>query len=1170
MRCQACQTENRGDAAFCRACGQPLPSTCPACGRTLQADGAFCDGCGRRLDSDVVDPAEADRTPPAPPPHLAARILRDRALLEGERRTVTVLFVDAVGSVSVGEKMPQEELHRIVHRCTELMCEAVHRYEGTVAHFRGDGIMALFGAPIAHEDAARRAVAAALAMRESLQAYDGELRAHGGKGFNYRIGLNSGPVVVGRIGDDLSMDYTAIGDTVNLASRMEQWAPAWKIYVTDATRRLAPGYFDFKDLGLLEVKGKSESVRAFEVERELPTRTRLDAAIDRGLTPYVGRERELSVLRGHFEQATSGLGQVVFISGEAGIGKSRLLLEFRNSIEGDEITWLNGQCISYGRGIPYLPIVDLLKRNFGVEEGDDAATIIRRVDERAASWDEQTKHAAPYVKFLLNVDPGDERVASMDPMERRPGVLGALRSLLARGSSQRPVVMVIEDLHWIDEKSEEAIAALVEVASAARVLVLLTYRPGYVPSLGDRPNYSRLALQQLPADESSRLLESVLSVERCPRDIAHLVTSKAEGNPFYIEEVTKALLETGALRRRNGSLELTRSAGDVYVPATIQEVILTRIDRLQSDAREAIQLASVIGREFTARLLSRISLAQVRLEGVLAELKNLELIYEKAYFPELSYMFKHALTHDVAYSTLLDERKKALHSIVAASVEELYADRLAEHYETLAHHYERAQEWPKAYQFLMAAGDKAREAFANSDAIGYFTRALDAATHLGEDSSIAQFDAALGRASIHSAIGEFSSAIADFHFAGELADSAGDSHRRGVALVKKGWNQGFAHEFANAETTFRQAIEIADSAEDEDRELQFLAHMYFGAMLTWIGRRTQSDEHFATALRYGALVDNPEAHALRAMYDAELLHWRSRFEDGIPATEESIARAQLVPDLFARVSAVWLHGLLLAHAGEHERAIRTFEGVIELCERTGEKLFPMRSLNCIGWVYWELENHERALEQNRRSVEAAAAIDLPDPEVEMNARLNIADSLLVLGRWDEAAEQLAIVGRVVYEPTEPDLWMLWRYSQHYFHSLGELCLLRGNAREALRLADECLRLAEENDVGKNIVKGLRLRAQAALALGDPSSAERDLDRALALAMEIANPGQLWKTHQAYGELRSAQGRDEAARTAYRAALKVLDGMADALTNSELRTGLLESAAYTRLRAACDS
>jgi class 3 adenylate cyclase len=407
------------------------------------------------------------------PPHLTARILAHRASLEGERRNVTVLFIDAIESVSVTEKMDSERHHAVVHEGTRRMMEAVHRFEGTVMHFRGDGLMAAFGAPIAHEDGARRALAAALTMRDALAAHAIELERAGERSFRYRIGLNTGPVIVGSIGDDLTMEYTAVGDTVNLAARMESWAAPGSIYLTEATRRAAADHFEFRDLGLLEVKGKAEPVHTHELLRELPGRTRLAASAERGLTPYVGREQELAQLSRLFDQARSGRGQVVFISGEAGIGKSRLLLEYRRSL-GDAARWVEGHCISFGGDMAYVPIIDLLKRTFAVEETDDESQVIARVDAVVGRWEEGARRTAPYLKFLLSVDPGDSAVTKMDALQRRAGILDGLRALILQESRDGPVVVVIEDLHWIDGQSQEAIAALVDVVAAAPVLLVLS------------------------------------------------------------------------------------------------------------------------------------------------------------------------------------------------------------------------------------------------------------------------------------------------------------------------------------------------------------------------------------------------------------------------------------------------------------------------------------------------------------------------------------------------------------------------------------------------------------------------------------------------------------------------------------------------------------------------
>ncbi len=452
---------------------------CASCKRSNSADSSFCGGCGQPLAA--AQTAEAPANPLSyTPKHLVEKILRERAALEGERRNVTVLFSDAMGFTPLSERADAEEVYTLMQGYLKRMMDAVHRYEGTITSFTGDGVMALFGAPIAHEDGARRAVSAALEMQRSLAEYSAEVRRKQPIECRFRVGLNTGPVVVGKIADNLDMDYTALGDTVNLASRMEEAAEPGQVYMTEETHRLAGDYFECEPLGGLMVKGKSAPVVAYRAVREKPAvRTRLQAQAERGLTAFVGREQELSFLRGYFDQAKNGRGQVVFIMGEAGLGKSRLLLELRRSLLDEPLTWLEGHCISYGKRIPYLPISDLIKRNFLVEEGDNDEKIVAKVDQGTSGWDEATRQTVPYLKYLLNVDPGDEAVATMDPMERRAGILDALRALLTQESRERPLVILIEDLHWVDEKSEEALAAIVDAVHSTPTLMVLTYRPGY-------------------------------------------------------------------------------------------------------------------------------------------------------------------------------------------------------------------------------------------------------------------------------------------------------------------------------------------------------------------------------------------------------------------------------------------------------------------------------------------------------------------------------------------------------------------------------------------------------------------------------------------------------------------------------------------------------------------
>jgi len=1093
------------------------------------------------------------------PAHLTARILAQRASLEGERRSVSVLFIDAVESVSVTEKMDAERHHAVVHEGTRRMMEAVHRFEGTVMQFRGDGLMAVFGAPIAHEDGARRALAAALAMREALAAHAVELERSSQRSFRYRIGLNTGPVIVGSIGDDLTMEYTAVGDTVNLAARMESLAAPGSIYLTEATRRAAADHFEFRELGLLEVKGKAEPVHAHELIRELPGRTRLAASAERGLTPYVGREQELAQLSGHFEQARIGRGQVVFVSGEAGIGKSRLLLEYRRSL-GDAARWAEGHCISFGGDMAYVPIVDLLKRTFAVEEADDESQVIARIDTVVAKWEEGARRTAPYLKFLLSVDPGDSGVTEMDALQRRAGIFDGLRALILQESRDEPIVVVIEDLHWIDRQSQEAIAALVDVVASAPVLLVLSYRPGYAHILGDRSYYNHLSLRQLPVEESAAMAASALGGAALPDDVRQIITSKAEGNPFFVEEVAKSLVETGVVRLRDGAYQLTRPIEQVLVPDTIQEVILSRIDRLAQEGKTAIQLASVIGREFTARLLDRISDVETRLEGVLAELKALELIYEKAYFPELAYMFKHALTHEVALSTLLSERRKALHRVVAAAVEELYADRIAEHYEVLAYHYHEGSDLPKALDYLIKAAEKSAAAYANAEAVLFYGRAIDVCERLGDDASATAWELARKQAFISFTIGEMSAAVASTIRMISAAQRMGDRRREGWALIYRSEYELWAHTFDPCERTVRSAVAIGEEGEFDD--VRWLAQLFLFSLFIIVGRLDEARELAPLLRTFPEDIDDLHMRAWWGAMVSMPLHWRGRFDEAVDLWEAKVDTDDTTAGIANWIATQSSICTPLMSKGEYQRALEKLRAGVAMSERVGEMMYRGRSLNMIGWIHGELQDPETALQYNQRSIDTAIEMDAMDPEVENNARLNLADNLISLGRLDEAEEQLRSVERAVRDPREADHWALWIYSGHFFHSYGELWLKRGDHKRALAYANECLELSESTDRQKNVAKGRRLRGQALIAAGQVKGAEPELATAVEIARRVGNPRQLWESLVALGDLFTTLGRQGEARSLYVEGLALLDRVAASLTETQLRETLVASA-YVR-------
>jgi predicted ATPase len=596
--------------------------------------------------------------------------------------------------------------------------DEIHKFEGTINQFTGDGVMALFGAPVAHEHHAQRACYAALAIQSAMVGFNEKLKAERDIDFRLRIGLNTGPVVVGSIGDDLRMDYTALGDTTNFAARMQQSAEPGKILMTNSTHELISAHFISESLGELQVKGKEEPIRAYLLKRSRGISTRMDIAAERGLSPLTARSEELNRLHQLWQLSKKGNGQVVFIVGEAGIGKSRLVFEFHRSLSAENTTWLEGHGTAYGGNMPFLPLIDLLKRNFRIEEADSEEIAILKIEKGLSGLGEETKERAPYLKFLLSVDSGDPLIQSMDPQGRRRMIFDSIRLMTIQGSKLRPLILILEDLHWVDHDTEDFLKYIIDSLATLPVMMILTYRPDYVNPFGERTFYNRISLKALEEQESLDLAKRVIGAAELPELIKPLILERAEGNPFFIEEITKSLDEIGALKRVEG-IEAANGIDQIQIPMSIQDILMARIDRLPEEQKNALQMAAVIGREFASRLLERIAGLKDRADDIVGELVSLELIYQTQFYPELAYMFKHALTHEVGYASLLLSRRKALHKLVGLAIEELYPDRLAEYHEMLAHHFDQGEVWEKAVEYLVKAGMKARQNYALQAAMNY-------------------------------------------------------------------------------------------------------------------------------------------------------------------------------------------------------------------------------------------------------------------------------------------------------------------------------------------------------------------------------------------------------------------------------------------------------------------
>lgn len=1082
---------------------------------------------------------------------------------EGERRVVTALFVDAVGSTSLGESLDEEEVFSFMQGCVERMTDAVQDHGGTVTQFLGDGVVALFGAPVASEESARHAVAAALDIQRRLADHVASVGSGRGIACEFRCGLNTGPVVVGRISDRLEMSFTALGDTVNLASRMEALAEPGSVYLTKSTFRPVADYFECVEVGRLDVKGKSKPVDVFAAIRPKAVRSRLEAATAKGLTPLVGRADELDVLRKAWKKAVQGQGQVVLISGEAGIGKSRLLVELRSSL-GPTITWIAGICGPLAQATAYAPIIELVKEAIGITDTDDEPTILNRVSTAAENWSEKGRAAVPYLKALLSVDPGDRAVEKMDPIERRAGIFESFQSLIQETAKQ-PLVVVVEDLHWIDETSDELLGSLVDAIGSTSVLVLLTHRPGYEPSYQDRAHISRLALGQLPAEGTAELAARVAGAGGLPQVILDLIAAKGEGNPLYVEEVTKSLLESGALERRDGAYELTGLVEKLAVPATIQEVILARIDRLQPAAREALQLASVVGREFTKLLLERISSADVELNPILSELKGLELIYQTTHLPELAYMFKHALTHEVAYSTLLLQRRRQLHAIIGLAVEELFRDRLVEQYGTLAHHFVEAEDWPRATGYLQKAGDKAAAAYANQDALDFYARALELIAKVGKDGDIQTTLIAMSRGMVNITIGDWSAARDDFDMM-HAASVGGERFYEGLSLAFRGTCELFLHLYDTSEATLKVALQLTEGGGLDDVAL--LATAQLVSVYNVTGRHDECRDFRRQADSLLETAGMPLFKSWHRWSVSVVTGWRGDFDQAVAIAQQARRDAEASHAMSMVLFSAWVEAMELIGRGDYQEAFDVLRQNLMTCERVGEVQARTRMMNTLGYCYGELENHDRALEWNSESVAYAGRPNIVNSgELETFSRLNLAESLVALGRLDEAEEHFNVLEERSRNPRPEDMWMHWRWSQHLFAGCSEMWLARDDGERALAYAMRCLALAEPSDSKKYIVKARRLKSQVKLMQGRPNDAARELETALAVAREIGNPPQLWKTLRVQSEVSEALGNWEEAKQARAEAMDLILTVAQGLSDEEVRDTFLDSAYVSSLRTA---
>jgi class 3 adenylate cyclase/predicted ATPase len=994
-----------------------------------------------------------------------------------ERKTVTALFADIKGSMELMEELDPEEARTLVDPALHLMIDAANHYGGYIVQSTGDGIFALFGAPVAHEDHAHRALYAALRMQNEMRKYSGRLREAGNPPLEIRIGVNTGEVVVRSIRTaDAHTEYTPIGHSMNLAARMQTLASTGSIAIAETTQKLAVGYFEFKPLGPTRVKGVSEPINVYEVVGLGSLRTRLQVSAERGLSRFVGRQHEMEQLQRAFALAHGRRGQIVAVVAEAGVGKSRLFHEFKLQSQ-SAIFVMEAFSFSHGHASPYLPVIGLLKDYFRIGDRDDERTQREKVTGRVLALDRALEEAMPYLFALLGIqDPGGP-LDEMDSTVRRRRTREAIKSLIHRESLDHTLLLIFEDLHWVDAETQSLLDLLAESIGTAPILMMLNYRPEYQHHWSNKTYYTQLRLDPLGSQNAAEMLSELLGHSDELQSVNNLIVARTEGNPFFMEEMVRALFDQGVLTR-NGVVRVAKPLASIQIPPTVQGILAARIDQLAPAEKELLQTLAVIGKEFPFGLVRRVThRMENELAPELAQLQLGEFIYEKPAFPESEYTFKHALTQEVAYNSVLIERRRELHERTALALEELFAGKLDEQVDALAHHYSRSGNAAKAVGFLLRAAEQARARSAYDDALRYVNEALSLLPELPDSPKRDRDEIA-----IQGIRGLLLAATQGF-----AAAEIGQCLNRGVELCKRIgegpemygvmfglWN------FNLARNRLHDAMKLAEKILNLSRLMntdlaEAGAHSAFGATCLWLGEFSAACQHLEQA---NAVYDRDLGHYL-PMYKARVVPSRAQSswalwmigspDQAYARAEEAVALATRLRSPFSMVFAL-MHAIALAHLrGDYSTIRLRAESMMQIALEQGFPYWSAIASMVIGRVLVGEGSHDAGIIRMR---EAMASLRETGGELIYNYALSLLAESYLMAREPEQglaviAEALEVVETSGQHMHEAELWRL----------RGELHVLRGDAEaEAERSFQRALEVARGQQA-----RSWELRAATSLA-----------------------------------------------------------------------------------------
>ncbi len=1085
MKCPKCQHENPNDAKFCNECAYGLGQPKESSTKELSFD------------------EKIERIQKYLPGGLTERIISQRGKIEGERKQVTVMFVDMEGFTSLVEKLGSEEAYSIMDQVYEILIHKVLEFEGTVNEMTGDGIMALFGAPRALEDAPQRAIRSAYSIHREMVRFSNKIKQEkkGISNLKMRIGIHTGSVVVGTLGNDLRVEFKVVGDTVNLSSRMEDMAEPGATYVTEATFKLTEGLFRFEALGEREVKGKKGLVKAYRVIGPSTRRTRFDVSAERGLTPFVGRERELELLLDGYERVKAGRGQAFSIIGEAGVGKSRLLYEFRKAVENEEITFIEGKCLSYSRGVAYHPIIDLFKSNFDIRENDTDYEIRDKVKSSLRYLGVDEASTLPYLLELLSVKESGIDQISMSPEGRKDRMIDTIVRLTIRGSEFQPLILAIEDLHWMDKSSEDALKYLLEILSGARILLIFIYRPEFVQTWGGRFYHNQVNLNRLSDRESIAMVTHLLGTGELENDFENLILEKTEGVPFFIEEFLKSCKDLNVIERKDNRYHLVKDIEELSIPSTIQDVMMARVDSLSEAAKEVLQIGSVIEREFSYPLIQTVTeLPEKQLLSHLSILKDTELLYERGIFPQSIYIFKHALTREVVYDSILSRRKERLHGEIGNAIEKIYEDNIDEHYGVLAEHYIKSKNYEKGAEYLRFARRKADKAGSLKDAVEYSEKAVTCLERLPQIEDVQKkiIDTKTTLGLYYAQMILIDQAMKEVESVVDLAKEL--DYKKPLPKIYTiigSYSYFIKEDLSTAVNYLEQAITIS-------KELNDIPSLVIGRI--WLAFAVACSLDFEKSLYYfeKALELSIRSNSLwgismgKSNISLFVYNWQGKINLAYQTSHEAIQFGEKSGDIFSQSIAYICHGWSCYHKGFLEEAETYLLRAMDYFEKTNIFSWHALAQMCLGYIIYESGDYK-------------SCIDCHNKSISLFTSANILPSFVNLNK-------IAIVrANVLSDKKDIDLTMLFQYENYnkltihdglISNLIGEILLSSGSSYlpQVEDWIGKAIETDKQTEMMWNLGRDYVLYAELNKRRGDNSKAKENLNKAIEILKKCGAEG----------------------------------------------------------------